>query len=224
MSPLTRRRLLASAGLGAAGVGLGAGGHLAGQEAGEAKAEGTGTVPFFGEHQAGIATPAQPDGDEGRDRQHPRRGAEAMRRFVWLGAGDGPAWMRGGSFQVARRIRMLLETWDRTSLEDQERTIGRHKYSGAALGERGEFDPLDLDAETDGEPTIPADSHVRLASPQENDGQRILRRGYSFTGGVDESLGSMDALNEYVKHVGSAVFAVPPGARPGAYVGETLLG
>jgi deferrochelatase/peroxidase EfeB len=174
----------------------------------------------------------------------------AMDRHVWVG-GEGPAWMRGGTYAVTRRIRMLLEVWDRSALEDQEQTIGRAKYSGAPLGEGEEFDPLDLEAEKDGAPVIPADSHVRLASASVNDGERILRRGYSFTDGVDESLGeleaglfficfqrdparqfvaiqrrlgSSDALNEYIKHVGSAVFAVPPGARPGGYVGETLLG
>jgi deferrochelatase/peroxidase EfeB len=175
---------------------------------------------------------------------------EAMNRFVWVG-GEGPAWMRGGSYMVTRRIRMQLETWDRSSLEDQENTIGRQKYSGAPLGESEEFDPLDLDAEAEGQPVIPANAHVRIASAQENEGVRILRRGYSFTDGVDEALGeleaglfficfqrdpekqfvalqrrlgSIDALNEYISHVGSAVFAVPPGAKPGGYVGETLLG
>ena len=175
---------------------------------------------------------------------------EAMDRFVWVG-GEGPAWMRGGSYLVTRRIRMLLEIWDRSSLEDQEQTIGRDKYSGAPLGGSEEFEPLDLEAEQGGEPVIPVDAHVRLASASANGGERILRRGYSFTDGVDESLGELeaglfficfqrdpqrqfvaiqrrlgsnDALNEYIKHVGSAVFAVPPGARPGGYVGETLLG
>ena len=175
---------------------------------------------------------------------------EAMERFVWVD-GEGPGWMRGGSYMVTRRIRMLLEIWDRSSLEDQEQTIGRHKYSGAPLGGSEEFDPLDLDAEHGGVPAIPVDAHVRLASAKVNDGERILRRGYSFTDGVDESLGELeaglfficfqrdpavqfvaiqrrlgmnDALNEYIKHVGSAVFAVPPGAGKGGYVGETLLG
>ena len=173
---------------------------------------------------------------------------EAMERFVWIGE-EGPAWMRGGSYLVARRIRMLLEVWDRAPLEDQERTIGRHKYSGVPLGGSDEFEPLPLDAQHNGRPTIPADAHVRLASARENGGARILRRGYSFTDGVDESLGeleaglffisfqrnpdqfvaiqrrlgSMDALNEYIKHVGSALFAVPPGVSPGGYVGEGLL-
>ncbi len=175
---------------------------------------------------------------------------DAMRRFVWVG-NEGPAWMRGGSYMVTRRIRMLLEVWDRSALEDQEQTIGRDKYRGAPLGGHDEFDPLDLEAERGGKPAIPLDAHVRLASASANGGERILRRGYSFTDGVDESLGeleaglfficfqrdparqfvaiqrqlgSSDALNEYIKHVGSAVFAVPPGARRGGYVGETLLG
>jgi deferrochelatase/peroxidase EfeB len=174
--------------------------------------------------------------------------AEDMEKFVWVGA-KGPAWMRGGTYMVTRRIRMLLEVWDRASLRDQERTIGRHKYSGAPLGGRDEFEPLPLDAERGGHPVIPPDAHVRLASARENGGARLLRRGYSFTDGVDESLGeleaglffisfqrdpeqfvaiqrrlgSIDALNEYVKHVGSALFAVPPGAPPGGYVGEPLL-
>jgi len=176
---------------------------------------------------------------------------EAMDRYVWVG-NEGPSWMRGGSYLVSRRIRMLLEVWDRSSLEDQEQTIGRDKYRGAPLGGHEEFESLDLEAkQADGLPAIPVNSHVRLASATENSGERILRRGYSFTDGVDESLGELeaglfficfqrdpqrqfvaiqrrlgsnDALNEYIKHVGSAVFAVPPGARSGGYVGETLLG
>ena len=97
---------------------------------------------------------------------------------------------------------------------------------------------------------IPEDAHVRLASATLNHGERILRRGYSCTDGDDETLGELeaglfficfqrdpekqfvsiqrrlgqfDALNEYIKHVGSAVFAVPPGARHGGYVGEALF-
>src|SRR5262249_47962445 len=87
----------------------------------------------------------------------------AMDRFVWVGNESDQPWMRGGSYMVTRRIRMLLEVWDRASLEDQEQTIGRRKYSGAPLTGSEEFDPLDLEAEKDGQPVIPADSHVRLA-------------------------------------------------------------
>jgi deferrochelatase/peroxidase EfeB len=175
---------------------------------------------------------------------------DAMRNFVWLD-GDAPRWLRSGTYIVTRRIRMLLEIWDRSALEDQEQTIGRHKYSGAPLGGRDEFDPVDLGAERKGQPVIPVDAHVRLASSNMNGGERILRRGYSFTDGVDERLGeldaglfficfqrdpqrqfvaiqrrlgSSDALNEYIKHVGSAIFAIPPGAKRGGYVGQALLG
>ena len=173
---------------------------------------------------------------------------EAMNKYVWVDA--GPAWIKGGSYVVTRRIRMVLEVWDRSSLEDQERTIGRRKYSGAPLGEEDEFDPLPLKELNGASPVIPRDAHVRLASAQENAGVRILRRGYSFTDGVDESLGELeaglffiayqrdpeeqfvalqrklgvhDALNEYIKHVGSALFAVPGGTKPGGYVAEALL-
>jgi deferrochelatase/peroxidase EfeB len=166
--------------------------------------------------------------------------AEALERHVWAA---GPPWLRGGTYLVARRIRMLIEVWDRTSLDDQERTIGRHKRSGAPLGAHDEFARLRPE-------TLPASSHVRLAGPSSNGGAALLRRGYSFTDGLDDRLGQLDAglfflsfqrdpaafvavqrrlgsddaLNEYIKHVGSGVWAIPPGARRGGWVGETLLG
>jgi deferrochelatase/peroxidase EfeB len=174
---------------------------------------------------------------------------DLMDRFVWVSGSDGQAWMGGGTYLVARRIRMLIESWDRVSLDEQERTIGRHKYSGAPIGKRDEFDPVDLDARgEDGELLIPEDSHVRLA--RANEGEKILRRGFSFTDGMDAERGQLDAglffisfqrdpgrqfvplqrrlgrsdlLNEYIQHTGSAVFACPPGAREGGYVGESLF-
>ena len=174
----------------------------------------------------------------------------AMDDQVWLGSDEPQPWMRGGTYMVTRRIRMLLEIWDRAALGDQELTIGRHKGTGAPLGAGDEFDELPLDAKKAGTPVIPADAHVRLASPEFNGGERLLRRGYSFTDGIDESLGTLDAglffiafqrdpikqffaiqqrlgrndaLNEYIKHVGSAVFAIPRGVAPGEYVGQELL-
>ncbi len=165
---------------------------------------------------------------------------DALRRFVWVGDRDEPAWMRNGTYLVSRRIRMLIEVWDRATLDDQERTIGRRKTSGAPLDGEREFDPVHA-------PALPVDSHVRLAKSD----LRILRRGYSFTDGVDDRLGQLDAglffiafqrdprtqfvplqrrlaqndaLNEYIAHTGSAIFAVPPGATgPGRFVGDGLL-
>jgi deferrochelatase/peroxidase EfeB len=175
---------------------------------------------------------------------------QAMDDFVWVQPGDGPVWMEGGSYLVARRIKILLDVWDATSLEGQERAIGREKLSGAPLGEHEEYDPVDLDARQGGQPTIPVDAHIRLAGPERNDGQRILRRGYSYSeppepgsGQIDAGLfficfqrdprrqfvpiqrrlAASDALNRHTLHTASAVFACPPGARPGEYIGEGLF-
>ncbi|MGW7242128.1 iron uptake transporter deferrochelatase/peroxidase subunit [Streptomyces sp. NPDC054804] len=157
---------------------------------------------------------------------------DRLKKFVWVGDGDGPAWMSGGSYLVARRIRMNIETWDRTSLQEQEDVFGRDKGEGAPVGKAKEHDAPFLKA-------MKPDAHVRLAHPDSNDGITILRRGYSFTDGTDglgrldaglfflayqrdvrkgfiplqRRLSASDALNEYIQHVGSAVFAVPPGVR-----------
>jgi deferrochelatase/peroxidase EfeB len=146
---------------------------------------------------------------------------------------------------------MLIEAWDRTSLGEQEQTIGRSKTTGAPLGGRREHDSVDLAARAgDGTPVIPLDAHIRLASPHTNGGVRLLRRGYSFTDGIDpvtgeldaglffisfqrdperfaivqRRLGATDALNEYIAHTASAVFAIPPGSRGGEPIAESLFG
>ena len=174
---------------------------------------------------------------------------QSLAKHVWTPPRGNPAWMAGGSYMVTRRIRMLIEVWDRASLTDQEATFGRLKASGAPLTGRTEHEPLDLEAGGRADPVIPIDAHVRLAAPASNHGVRLLRRGYSFTDGFDPELGqldaglffiaymndpaafvtvqsrlgSRDALNEYIKHVGSAVFAVPGGTRPGRPLAEGLF-
>ncbi len=40
---------------------------------------------------------------------------------------------------------------------------------------------------------------------------------------MQRRLGANDSHNEYISHIGSAVFALPPGAREGGHVGEGLL-
>ena len=169
----------------------------------------------------------------------------ALARHVWVGA-EGPGWLRDGSYLVTRRIRMLIEAWDRASLADQEQTIGRTKTVGAPMGARHEHDRVDLRSRA-----IPVDAHIRLASPETNGGVRMLRRGYSFTDGFDDELGQLDAglffiayqrdphrqfvevqrglgagdaLNEYIEHTSSAVFAVPSGVRGrGDWLGRGLF-
>ncbi|MFE5621507.1 iron uptake transporter deferrochelatase/peroxidase subunit [Streptomyces virginiae] len=156
----------------------------------------------------------------------------ALDKHVWVGAGDGSDWLTGGSYLVARRIRMNIETWDRTPLQEQEDIFGRDKGEGAPVGKSKERDEPFLKA-------MKPEAHVRLAHPDSNSGATILRRGYSFTDGTDglgrldaglfflayqrdvrkgfvpiqRNLAKSDVLNEYIQHVGSAVFAVPPGVR-----------
>jgi deferrochelatase/peroxidase EfeB len=109
----------------------------------------------------------------------------AMDKVIWVGS-EGPDWMQGGSYLVARRIRIALEHWDRTKLGFQEQTVGRHKISGAPLGLKNEQEPLDLAAaDKDGNPVIPENAHVRLAAAASNDGAQILRRPYSYNDGVN---------------------------------------
>ena len=109
----------------------------------------------------------------------------SLEDVVWV-SDEGPDWMRGGSYLVVRRIRMALEHWDRMEVDFQEQVFGRQKYSGAPLGEKNEFDPLDLDAtDKDGNPIIPDTAHVRLAAAATNDGAQILRRAYSYNDGVN---------------------------------------
>ncbi|MGY1653664.1 iron uptake transporter deferrochelatase/peroxidase subunit [Geodermatophilus sp. SYSU D01119] len=199
----------------------------------------------------GQATPRNLFGfKDGTDNLKAENGS-TLDRFVWVGddvEGTTADWLRGGSYLVTRRIRMLIEPWDSSPLREQELTVGRAKGSGAPLGQRAEFDPVDFTKQVDGEFAIPETSHVFLAHPA-NSGTAILRRGYSFVDGTD-GLGRLDAglffiafqkdpetgfvrvqrnlrldaMNEYIRHTSSAVFACPPGVRDDAdWWGRALL-
>ncbi|MFJ9367117.1 Dyp-type peroxidase [Nocardia sp. NPDC101769] len=103
---------------------------------------------------------------------------------VWSG-NEGPDWMRGGSYLVYRRIRISLERWDRLDPGVQSRMVGRDKISGAPLGGSHEFDTRNFAAkDAQGNPVIPADAHVRLAAPENNDGAVMLRRAFSYNNGT----------------------------------------
>jgi deferrochelatase/peroxidase EfeB len=215
--------------------------------------------------QAGFAAGARPgetprnlmgfkDGTMNPDPRNP----STMNRFVWVG--DEGGWMKGGSYLVARPIRVALEHWDRMKLAFQEQVVGRHKDSGAPLGQKDEFEPLNLDAtDANGDPLIPENSHTRLAAPQLNQGAQILRRAYSYDNGlafiaerwppwrqgmmldaglmflcwqrdpragfvkIFENMAKFDMMNQFTTHIGSGLFACPPGGRPGGFIGETLF-
>ncbi len=173
---------------------------------------------------------------------------------VWVPATDADAagsWVAGGTYLVTRRIRMHIEVWDRSHLQDQQDTIGRGKLAGEPLGQKAEFDRIDFSAKgIDGQPAIPMRSHIRLAHADNLGGIRILRRGYNFTDGTDgqghlnaglffiafmrdpqthfvpmqRELSKSDLLNEYIEHTGSAVFVCPPGLADGQDWGAQLFG
>ena len=176
--------------------------------------------------------------------------ADQLNEHLWVQPGDDAAadWMTGGTYYVARRIRMLAEVWDRLRLIEQEQTMGRDKRYGAPLSianptkSSEEFTAVDYTAKDDkGESLVPADAHIAVVSPEQNQGRRMLRRGYNYTDGSD-SLGLLqtglffiafvrdprtnfypildrmtksDALQEYLKHEASALFAIPPGIKKG---------
>jgi deferrochelatase/peroxidase EfeB len=145
---------------------------------------------------------------------------------------------------------MTIETWDRASLVEQEQVIGRTKGEGGPLSGGAEHAAPDFTVTgPDGAPLMPLTSHVRLAHPSQNAGAHLLRRGYSFVDGTDglgrldaglffmayqrdprtafvplqQRLAAQDALNEYLVHVASGVYAVPPGTQPGGFWAESLF-
>ena len=165
-------------------------------------------------------------------------------RVIWC---DQDNWMKNGTYLIVRRVQMHLETWDRTSLKEQENTFGRHRDSGAPLGAVDEFDPVDLELKDDkGNLVIPEDCHVRLAKEV---GEEIYRRAFSYSNGINprtgqfdagllfisfqkdpqqfikvqKNLGTKDKLNEYITHVGSGLFAILPGVEEGGYLGQSLF-
>ncbi|MBS2535997.1 Dyp-type peroxidase [Catenulispora sp. NF23] len=180
-------------------------------------------------------TPAQP-GFEGK---------------IYVAADAPTAWLRGGSYLVFRRIRMLLDSWDTQSTAEQERVIGRHKDTGAPLSGGTEHTPVNLSGQNpDGSLAIRGDAHIRLAAAASNGGATILRRGLSYDDGLkpdgqpdagllflawqaDPNHGfipvqqhltrSMDALNRFTTHETSALFAMVPAPAADGYLGQALL-
>jgi deferrochelatase/peroxidase EfeB len=130
-----------------------------------------------------------------------------LNEFVWVGSETDQPWMRNGSYLVSRRIRMFIEDWDADYLADQENVFGRRKDTGAPLTGKAEFDTVNLTATVGGQLVIPAHAHIRLAAPSSNGGQKLLRRGFSYT-----------------THTSSGLFAVPPGlTAAGDWYGKTLF-
>ncbi|MEU0146548.1 iron uptake transporter deferrochelatase/peroxidase subunit [Streptomyces sp. NPDC006288] len=172
------------------------------------------------------------------------------RIFVPSGGPSAYAWMAGGSYAVVRRIRMLLDDWEKLPVERQERVIGRRKADGAPLSGGTETTAMDLDkAGADGKLLVPGNAHARISSPEKNGGAAMLRRPFSYHDGISDDgtpdagllfvcwqadpfkgfipvqrkLDRGDALSPFIRHEASALFAVPGGAASGEYVGQRLL-
>ncbi|MFE7907033.1 iron uptake transporter deferrochelatase/peroxidase subunit [Streptomyces albogriseolus] len=161
-----------------------------------------------------------------------------------------PAWMANGSYVVVRRIRMLLDDWEKLSLRDQEGVIGRRKADGAPLSGGDETTEMDLEkTDAQGNLVVPFNAHARITRPDQNGGAAMLRRPFSYHDGIDadgtpdagllfvcwqadplrgfvpvqRKLDRGDALTPFVRHEASGLFAVPGGAAEGEYVGQALL-
>ncbi|MGI5427001.1 iron uptake transporter deferrochelatase/peroxidase subunit [Streptomyces sp. CA-179760] len=161
-----------------------------------------------------------------------------------------PSWMANGSYAVVRRIRMLLDDWEKLSGTAQEDVIGRRKSDGAALSGGTETTAMDLEkTDAKGNLVVPINAHARITRPDQNGGAAMLRRPFSFHDGIDtdgvpdagllficwqadplrgfvpvqRKLDRGDALSQYIRHESSGLFAVPGGAAKGEYVGQKLL-
>ncbi|MER5960725.1 iron uptake transporter deferrochelatase/peroxidase subunit [Streptomyces sp. NPDC002057] len=172
------------------------------------------------------------------------------RIFVPAGATGAEEWMAGGSYAVVRRIRMLLDDWEKLPLDRQEKVIGRRKSDGAPLTGGTETTELDLNKRgPDGRTVIPDNAHSRISAPEQNGGAAMLRRPFSYHDGigpdgtpdagllfvcwqadplrsfvtVQRKLDRGDALSAFIRHEASGLFAVPGGPAEGEYVGQRLL-
>ncbi|MER8236644.1 Dyp-type peroxidase [Streptomyces sp. NPDC094049] len=144
-------------------------------------------------------------------------------------AGDGePGWAVGGSYQVVRVIRLATALWDRDTVHEQERIIGRRRDGRWLDGTPATTRP-DFGTDPQGRLT-PLDAHVRRAAPDRCDPPPLVRRSYAYDSGPDDrgllfscfqrdlAAGfetvqrrlAGEAMTQYQLTVGGGYFFVPP--------------
>ncbi|MFF5857579.1 iron uptake transporter deferrochelatase/peroxidase subunit [Streptomyces sp. NPDC012751] len=182
--------------------------------------------------------------------RNPKPAEADFEKRIFVPATGEPAWMANGSYAVVRRIRMLLDDWEKLTPAAQEQVIGRRKADGAPLSGGGETTPMDLEkTDAKGDYVVPLGAHARITRPDQNGGAAMLRRPFSFHDGIDadgtpnagllficwqadplrgfvpvqRKLDRGDALSKFIRHEASGLFAVPGGAAEGEYVGQRLL-
>ncbi|MFJ4007887.1 iron uptake transporter deferrochelatase/peroxidase subunit [Streptomyces sp. NPDC090023] len=182
--------------------------------------------------------------------RNPKPAEPDFDRRIFVPASGEPAWMANGSYAVVRRIRMLLDDWEKLARPAQEAVIGRRKSDGGPLSGGDETTAMDLEkADAQGQYVVPLDAHARITRPDQNGGAAMLRRPFSFHDGFDadgvpdagllficwqadplrgfvpvqRKLDRGDALSRYLRHEASGLYAVPGGAAQGEYVGQRLL-
>jgi deferrochelatase/peroxidase EfeB len=94
-----------------------------------------------------------------------------------------PDWTTDGTYMVVRASVLNLPGWDSTTLQQQEQTVGRWKYSGNALDQPDDDNVATADPGFPTDPTgatTPLASHIRKTNPRGPDdaARRIFRRGY----------------------------------------------
>ncbi|AJE33345.1 iron-dependent peroxidase, protein [Corynebacterium humireducens NBRC 106098 = DSM 45392] len=177
------------------------------------------------------------------------RSEEEFNEQVWIADG-APEWMQGSTSMVVRRINMNMDTWEMLDRPSREEAMGRKLDTGAPLTGEDEFDEPDFTAtDKFGLPVIDQQSHVFRAKPAEgHPEQRIKRRAYNYDiapepgseqlsnsglvflcfqkdpllqyDPIQKRLDEADRLNEWITHIGSAVYWIPPGTSEDGSTGD----
>ena len=177
------------------------------------------------------------------------RSEEEFNEQVWIADG-APEWMQGSTSMVVRRINMYMDSWEMLDRPSREEAMGRKLDTGAPLTGEDEFDEPDFTAtDKFGLPVIDQQSHVFRAKPAEgHPEQRIKRRAYNYDiapepgseqlsnsglvflcfqkdpllqyDPIQKRLDEADRLNEWITHIGSAVYWIPPGTSEDGSTGD----